>query len=182
MAARPPSSTALNEQIGRRVRRLTAVRRDRRLLRRRYAPAARGLLLRAGARGAQPRDDDGPVPARRRRGGGDPRLAAPETDFADIVEPVALALEQERAVGEQIVALAALAREESDYQSEQFMQWFLKEQVEEVATMSSLLDVVERDAGSPDLVEDYLAREHARGRGRDPTAPTGGGRRALAAR
>ena len=36
-------------------------------------------------------------------------------------------------VSDQIAALAGVAREEGDYQSEQFMQWFLKEQVEEVA-------------------------------------------------
>ena len=40
---------------------------------------------------------------------------------------------------EQINALAALARREGDYSSEQFMQWFIKEQIEEVATMSDLL-------------------------------------------
>ena len=43
----------------------------------------------------------------------------------------------------------AVAREESDFPSEQFVQWFLKEQVEEVSTMSSLLAVVERSGDSP---------------------------------
>ena len=45
---------------------------------------------------------------------------------------------------EQINALAGVAREAGDYTSEQFMQWFIKEQVEEVATMSDLLRVAER--------------------------------------
>ena len=89
-----------------------------------------------------------------------PGVAAPETSFADIVAPVALALEQERRVSEQIDALAGVAREEGDFQSEQFMQWFLKEQVEEVATMSDLLRVVERSRDNPMDVEEYLAREH----------------------
>src|ERR1700756_1140866 len=65
-----------------------------------------------------------------------PGGAAPDTAFADVVAPVALALEQERRVSDQIAALMALAREEGDFQSEQFVQWFLKEQVEEVSTMS----------------------------------------------
>ena len=39
------------------------------------------------------------------------------------------------------------------------MQWFVKEQVEEVATMTDLLTVVERSADNPLLVEEYLARE-----------------------
>ena len=100
-----------------------------------------------------------------------PGIGEPEGQFADLVAPVALALEQERRVSDQIAALMGVAREESDFLSEQFVQWFLKEQVEEVATMSSLLAVVQRSIENPMLAEDYLAREHAGGRGGDPTAP-----------
>ena len=50
------------------------------------------------------------------------------------------------------------------------MQWFIKEQVEEVATMSDLLRVVERSRDDAMEVENYMAREHRRER-RDPTAP-----------
>src|SRR3712207_2122761 len=39
-----------------------------------------------------------------------PGVAAPRSDFADIVAPVALALEQEKRVSEQINALAGAAR------------------------------------------------------------------------
>ena len=52
-----------------RVRRPPAVRRVRGLLRGRDAAAAGLVLLPPGARGARPRDDDGPVPARHRRPG-----------------------------------------------------------------------------------------------------------------
>ena len=100
-----------------------------------------------------------------------PGVAAPQTDFDDMVAPIALALDQERRVSEQIGALARLAREESDYSGEQFMQWFIKEQVEEVATMSSLLAVAERLSDNPMDMEDYVAREHAGEEGPDPTAP-----------
>ena len=91
----------------------------------------------------------------------DPRhRGAARSSFADIVAPVELALEQEKRVTEQISALAAkLARDEGDYQGEQFMQWFVKEQVEEVATMTDLLKVVERADENPLLAEEYLARE-----------------------
>jgi bacterioferritin B len=104
-----------------------------------------------------------------------PSVAAPETDFGDIVAPVALAAEQERRVSDQIAGLASVAREEADFLSEQFVQWFLKEQVEEIATMSSLLAVVQRSADNPMLVEDYLAREHSGGGAADPTAPPAAG-------
>jgi ferritin len=104
-----------------------------------------------------------------------PGVAAPESGFADIVAPVALALEQERRVSDQIALLAGIAREEGDFQSEQFTQWFLKEQVEEVASMSALLKVVERSADNPMAIEDYLVREHNGGGPADPTAPTPAG-------
>src|SRR5437870_2177905 len=68
-----------------------------------------------------------------------PGVTAPRTDFADLVAPVALALDQERRVSDQINELAAIARAENDLASEQFMQWFIKEQVEEVSTMNDLL-------------------------------------------
>ena len=100
-----------------------------------------------------------------------PGVAAPQTEFADIVEPIALALEQEKRVSDQINGLTAIAREAGDFTSEQFTQWFIKEQVEEVATMSDLLRVVERSKNDPMEVENYMAREHPGDDGADPTAP-----------
>jgi len=104
-----------------------------------------------------------------------PCVTAPQVDFADIVAPVALALDQEKRVTVQINALAGCARAEGDYTSEQFMQWFIKEQVEEVATMSDLLRVVERSKDDPMDIENFMAREMADSDGGDPTAPTPAG-------
>src|SRR3954452_18739149 len=100
-----------------------------------------------------------------------PGVAAPQADFADIVSPVSLALQQERTVIVQINALAAVARQDGDYMIEQFIQWFIKEQFEEVATMSDLLRVVQRSRDDPMEVETFMAREHAGGETSDPTAP-----------
>jgi len=101
-----------------------------------------------------------------------PGVAAPQVGFSDVVAPVALALAQERRVTDQINALASTARTEGDFTSEQFIQWFIKEQVEEVATMSDLLRVVQRSQDDPMEIENYLAREHGGGDGgTDPTAP-----------
>jgi ferritin len=88
-----------------------------------------------------------------------PGVAAPQTGFADVVEPVRLALEQERRVTQQISDLAQLAREERDLVGEQFLHWFLQEQREEISSMSALLAVVERSRDNVMFVEDYLARE-----------------------
>jgi len=105
-----------------------------------------------------------------------PGVSAPLSDFSDVVAPVHLALAQERRVTEQINALAAIARAEGDYTSEQFMQWFIKEQVEEVATMNDLLKVVERARENPLLAEEYIAREgFGAGEEADPTAPPAAG-------
>jgi ferritin len=100
-----------------------------------------------------------------------PGVEEPRREYADVVEPIQLALDQERRVSDQIGELAALAREERDYASEQFMQWFIREQVEEVSTMSGLLDVVERERERPMEIEEYLARETAAPGAVDPTAP-----------
>jgi ferritin len=104
-----------------------------------------------------------------------PGTGAPRSTFADIVEPVQTALDQERRVTDQISALTALARDTDDFQSEQFLGWFLKEQVEEVASMGDLLRVVQRAKDDPLRAEEHLAREQASGEGEDPTAPAAAG-------
>jgi ferritin len=88
-----------------------------------------------------------------------PAVDAPQTSFSDPVSPVRLALEQERRVTEQIADLTKVARDEGDAVGEQFLHWFLGEQREEVASMSSLLAIVERASESNILLaEDYLGR------------------------
>jgi bacterioferritin B len=99
-----------------------------------------------------------------------PAVDAPTSAFADLVAPVELALAQERTVTDQVNGLLRIAREEGDFASEQFMQWFIKEQVEEVATMSDLLAVATRNRDDIEDIEEYVAREHG-GEGDDPTAP-----------
>ena len=99
-----------------------------------------------------------------------PAVEAPVNDFPDVAAPVALALEQEKRVTDQINQLLRIAREEFDFASEQFMQWFIKEQVEEVATMSDLLTVVRRNLDDVEDIEEYVAREQSGGDA-DPTAP-----------
>ena len=99
-----------------------------------------------------------------------PGVDSPISTFKDVVEPVALALAQEKRVTEQVNGLLRIARDESDFASEQFMQWFIKEQVEEVATMSDLLAVVSRNVDDVEDIEEYVAREQSASEA-DPTAP-----------
>jgi ferritin len=105
-----------------------------------------------------------------------PGVDPPQTEFADVVSPVRLALDQERQVTEQIVSLARLARDEGDLVGEQFLGWFLDEQREEVSSMSSLLALVERAEGSNILlVEEYLARQAGGGEEPAGAPPAAGG-------
>ena len=102
-----------------------------------------------------------------------PDIDAKLTRFDDVVAPVRMALDQGELVTEEINALFKLARDNGDYQAEQFMQWFVKEQVEEVSTMTDLLTVVERSADNALLVEVPGAGEARRGAGRPNRAASG---------
>jgi ferritin len=105
-----------------------------------------------------------------------PGVEAPRTSFDDVVAPVALALEQERRVTEQIVDLARAARDEGDLVGEQFLHWFLQEQREEVSSMSELLAIVERATASNILLaEEYLARNQVGDAGEAAASPPAAG-------
>ena len=86
-------------------------------------------------------------------------IGAPKNEFADHVEPIRLSLEHEKKVTIAISKLYEIARETNDYASENFMQWFVDEQVEEEASMSSLLEVAERVREHPMMLEEFLARD-----------------------
>lgn len=103
-----------------------------------------------------------------------PGVEAPIARFESLVAPVELALAQEKKVTEQINALLRTAREESDFASEQFMQWFIKEQVEEVATITTLVRISERAGANLFHLEDFVAREMSAATA-DPIAPKAAG-------
>ena len=86
-------------------------------------------------------------------------VSAPQTQFPDHIAPIRLALQQEQQVTVHIADLFTIARETNDYLAEQFLHWFLEEQVEEESSMSDLLAVAERTRDIPVLLEEYLARE-----------------------
>jgi ferritin len=96
-------------------------------------------------------------------------------EFAKPHEPIELALAQEKAVTGQMEALFRAARTEGDVLGEQFMLWFLKEQVEEVAAMNSLLTIAQRAGDDWFQIEDHLAREAVGDSGNDASAPTAAG-------
>jgi len=91
---------------------------------------------------------------------GIPAVAAPKSSFSSAEQAVQLSLDWEEEVTRQIHNLVSLAVTERDYTTQNFLQWFVEEQLEEVSSMSQLLSVVRRAGeGSLLLVEAYLARE-----------------------
>src|SRR5271165_2806645 len=87
-------------------------------------------------------------------------VPAPQAHFKVAEDAVKLSLEQEERVTTQINALLSMAKAESDYTADNFLQWFIKEQLEEVASMGQLLRVVQRASeGNLLRVEEFLARE-----------------------
>src|SRR3954454_12583965 len=80
-----------------------------------------------------------------------PDITSQQTKYDDVVGPVKMALEQEKRVSDEINDLFKLAREAGDFRAEQFLTWFVKEQVEEVSSMTDLLNVCEQAKESPVL-------------------------------
>ncbi|MCP4482375.1 MAG: ferritin [bacterium] len=66
-------------------------------------------------------------------------VEAPENDFSSPKNLFEETLEHERFVTGLVYDLVKLAKEESDFATDNFLQWFIKEQVEEEATASEIL-------------------------------------------
>jgi bacterioferritin B len=104
-----------------------------------------------------------------------PDIKSQQTRYDDVVGPVKMALEQEKRVSDEINDLFKLARDQGDFRAEQFLAWFVKEQVEEVSSMNDILNVCEQAKESPLLIEDFLAREQIGDDGDDPAMPPAAG-------
>jgi len=71
---------------------------------------------------------------------------------------VQMALDWELEVTNQINDIMALAVEQHDFIAQQFLHWFVSEQLEEVSTMDELVSVIDRAGDQLLLVEEYIAR------------------------
>jgi ferritin len=88
-----------------------------------------------------------------------PAIGEPRAVFKSAEEAVALSLSWEETVTEQIYGLMDIAKADNNYIAQRFLDWFVTEQLEEVASIGQLLSIVTR-AGEAGLlfVEDYLSR------------------------
>ncbi len=86
-------------------------------------------------------------------------IAKPRAEFKSTEEIVATALESERSITAKINALAALAESDKDFATRSFLGWFIDEQVEEVSSMSDLLNLVKLADGNILQVESRVRHE-----------------------
>jgi ferritin len=87
-----------------------------------------------------------------------PTIPEPVSDFDTAEEAVQLALQNEVRVTGQINALMDLAIAQKDHIAQDFLRWFVTEQLEEVSTMRTLLNTVHRAGDNLLWVEDFLSR------------------------
>jgi ferritin len=87
-----------------------------------------------------------------------PAIPATKYDFASAAEAVNLALDWEKEVTNQINNLMDMAIKDNDHISQDFLRWFVTEQLEEISTMESMLNIVSRGKDNLLFVDDYIAR------------------------
>jgi len=87
-----------------------------------------------------------------------PAIAGCKFDFHSAEEGVNLALDWEQEVTRQINGLMNLAIQQKDHIAQDFLRWFVTEQLEEISTMERLLSIVRRSKDNMLFVDDYLSR------------------------
>jgi ferritin len=89
-----------------------------------------------------------------------PAIPAGKVTFASAAEAVQYALDWEWEVTRKINALMDIAKKEKDYLAEEFLGWFVTEQLEEVSHMDGLLRVV-KQVGDKNIfmLEAYMSHE-----------------------
>ena len=99
--------------------------------------------------------------------GGDisvPSVDVPRVAFEGLEHIFKLQLEHEEEVTKRVHELVNLSVQENDHSTHTFLQWFIKEQIEEESTARNLLAKVRRAEGSPGvllMLESELAKQRA---------------------
>jgi ferritin len=85
-----------------------------------------------------------------------PAIAQAPADFVSAEGAVAAALKWEEEVTGLINNLMDIAVKEKDYIAQEFLGWFVNEQLEEVSKMSTILSVIQRSGDNLLLAEQYV--------------------------
>ncbi|WP_024801317.1 ferritin [Nocardia sp. BMG51109] len=92
-------------------------------------------------------------------------------DFESPRAAIDFMLRRERLLADRLSMLSRNAWETGDYVGEQFVRWFLRDQADEVARMTTLLAVFDRADGDLFAVEDFVASEEKPAPEPGPDAP-----------
>lgn len=92
-----------------------------------------------------------------------PQIPQPRSNFSSPEEAVKIALDHEIEVTHQINSLMDMAVKQSDHLTQNFLHWFVTEQLEEVSSSDTLLRIVQRAGDDLLHVEEYLARRRPAG-------------------
>lgn len=89
---------------------------------------------------------------------GVPAIAKGRDDFKSPEDAVGAALGWEEEVTRQINGLMDIAVKEKDYLGQEFLGWFVNEQLEEVSKMNTILNVIKRAGGNLLMAETYVTQ------------------------
>lgn len=96
-----------------------------------------------------------------------PAIPKSPATFKSAKEAVGAALAWEEEVTEQINKLMDIAMEEKDYISQDFLRWYVTEQLEEISKMSSIIGILDK-AGDNLLIAEQVVMQNLP---EDPNAP-----------
>lgn len=85
-----------------------------------------------------------------------PAIAQARADFKSPEDAVGAALKWEEEVTVQINGLMDIAVNEKDYIAQEFLGWFVNEQLEEVSKMETILSVIKRSGDNLLMAEQYI--------------------------
>jgi ferritin len=91
--------------------------------------------------------------------GGDvviPAIPQPKAGFDSPADAVQTALTWEETVTKQINNLMDIAVSEKDYIAQEFLAWFVNEQLEEISKMSTILNIIKRSENNMLMAETYI--------------------------
>ncbi|MEJ2486957.1 MAG: ferritin-like domain-containing protein [Anaerolineales bacterium] len=85
-----------------------------------------------------------------------PAVEKPRKDFTSAVDAIQTALDWEVTVTKQINNLMSIAADEKDYIAQEFLRWFVNEQLEEISKMSTILNIIKRAGDNMLMAETYI--------------------------
>jgi ferritin len=85
-----------------------------------------------------------------------PAIDKPRKEFESPADAVQTALDWEVTVTKQINNLMDIAVEEKDYIAQEFLRWFVNEQLEEISKMSTILNIIKRAGDNMLMAETYI--------------------------